>query len=102
MKGCIEFEVFDTLNCPECGGENLHQESYTSFWREQEDSGIGTIRTDERGLIVKNERGMKDNHSPRRDGLLILFSCETCSRYPELAIYQHKGSTFMAWKSTIK
>lgn len=42
-----------------------------------------------------------DNPSPRRQGLLIEFSCETCGMGKQhrhiLQIYQHKGQTYVEW-----
>lgn len=43
------------------------------------------------------------NPSSRRDGLVISFTCEQCSRDDpgdviELTIAQHKGSTEIGWR----
>ena len=37
------------------------------------------------------------NPSNRRDGMAVQFYCETCPSRPKLAIYQHKGTTYVGW-----
>ena len=86
----------DGLICPKCGCDNLHQNEVSVFWRKQEDSaecasiGSSVLQTN---YFVDPGR----NPSPRRDGLLIKFYCEQCDADPELAIYQHKGTTYIKW-----
>ena len=91
-----------TLHCP-CGSENLHQRETTIFER-YEDEPMTTV-------IAQKGRDVEVYHSPsedtrnpsaRRHGLIIRFECEQCSigKYSkrlELAIWQHKGSTFVGW-----
>ena len=81
-----------------CGSNNLHQESVKVFWRESEDSSQGTF-FESKGNYFNKHINPNDNPSNRRDGLLIRFSCECCSSEPELAIYQHKGTTYVEWQS---
>lgn len=89
------------LLCPNCGCENLHQTSVSIFDR-HEDAEITTVikqSFDE----LSSRRVMSrasGNPSLRRHGLVIEFWCEQC---PEdvakaLAIYQHKGTTFVEWQ----
>jgi predicted nucleic-acid-binding Zn-ribbon protein len=91
------------LLCPRCDFTGLHQSDVEIFNRE-EDS--------EHGLhvgVYKNSMFtdvlMIDNPSPRRQGMFIKFWCESCGydQYNKkvvdnkLAIYQHKGTTYMEW-----
>lgn len=81
-----------------CGSEELHQREVSVFWRDGEDSQTGkNIRSTLRATESFLTQG--ENPSPRRDGLLVKFSCEQCDSEPELAIYQHKGRTCMKWHS---
>lgn len=85
------------LNCPNCTSNNLHQVSASVFFRDAEDSDTGKFfRIDS----TKAEKTFGDkNPSSRRDGLLIEFECEQCDADPILAVYQHKGFTFIGWHS---
>lgn len=88
----------DGLRCV-CGNANLHQEQVKVYWREGEDSNLGRCVSSTKQKTEQFEH-QSGNPSPRRDGLLIRFSCEHCFAEPELAIYQHKGATYMKWHST--
>jgi hypothetical protein len=81
-----------------CGSNNLHHESVKVFWREDEDSQEGTFFESKR-VYFNNHIDPNDNPSRRRDGLLVRFWCENCSAEPELAISQHKGTTYVEWQS---
>ena len=84
------------IDCPCCLGNNLHQKSVSVFFR-NEDSPDGIFKkVDLTGVEYAHP---SKNPSPRRDGMLISFFCETCDSDPELAIYQHKGSTYLEWHS---
>jgi hypothetical protein len=89
------------LYCPSCHQANLHQESCTTFWRESEDSDECNTTYTKCKLTEKKDKywALRNNPSSRRDGLLIQFECEHCDCGPVLAIYQHKGSTYVAWHS---
>ena len=65
---------YGLLKC-KCGGTNLHQENQTSSFPSQDTC----------------------NPSPRRQGMLIEFYCEGCEGALRLAVFQHKGSTYMEW-----
>lgn len=96
------------LNCP-CGKEgNLHQGNVTIFQR-REDGNTTTVIAQEGRTAQVSDFPSQDtcNPSPRRHGLLIEFECEQCSydcdgnttRPPfRLAIFQHKGHTYMQWE----
>lgn len=91
-----EFKYNDGLVCPSCAGENLHQVEVSVFWRDSEDSHNGTYVSTSTNRIDKDIDPNR-NPSSRRDGLLVKFRCECCTADPELAIYQHKGTTFIEW-----
>jgi len=92
------------LLCPNCGGNNLHQDKVETFDRAEDEYGV-QIRTTSCGGRTIIDRDMTMNPSPRRNGLRIHFECEsgmteegkksTCA--PVLNIYQHKGTTYMRW-----
>lgn len=86
----------NSLKCPSCGGENLHHETVDVYFRKGEDSIDGVfVRCD--STSVKPITG-EGNPSNRRDGLVIKFWCETCDDKPQLAIIQHKGTTYGEWR----
>jgi hypothetical protein len=84
------------LLCPNCRGNNLHQERIEVFRaREGADRALRT-QCDFGKTTVDSD--MRNNPSARqRDGMLIHFDCEHCKVGPSLAFYQHKGSTFLNW-----
>jgi hypothetical protein len=93
----------DRLACPECDGTYLHQEEVDIFVRKREDHSSNAITVDPYGSC---HAGMPSNNpSPRRNGLIVYFTCEHCHynlKYEKklafrLAIYQHKGETIIEW-----
>jgi hypothetical protein len=85
------------LLCPVCNGANLHHETINTYWRDYEDAESGVHSECNDGHTDVN-KDMSKNPSPRRDGLFIDMSCEDCGELPfALAIYQHKGTTFVSW-----
>lgn len=88
---------FGVLRCPNCDGDYLHQVKVDAFWR-KEDAATGIHEESGFGQPVHADVSMNGNPSPRRQGLLIHFYCELCDAPDlDLAIYQHKGHTFIAW-----
>jgi len=103
----------DWLNeCPECRGNNLHQEDVSVFnpapskvkyhiSGENESipqTQVTHVMADGTLTTARVDANATNNPSPEREGLLISFSCETCESTPTLAILQHKGITFIGWK----
>ena len=104
----------DWLNeCPDCGGNNLHQGSVTIFnhdgsdieWDEKTGDYKHAMRTRVTHVMADNTittarvpPEATNNLSLDRNGLLIEFWCEGCENKPKLAIYQHKGTTLIGWK----
>ena len=96
------------LKCPVCQGTYLHQVKYHIFSR-ADDAPTGTrVDVNEHvDVTFVNNTSMQNCPSPRRDGLVIQFYCEDCDADAEqagaasssksLAIYQHKGGTFLEW-----
>lgn len=89
----------DALACPSCEYTYTHQSIIEVFARQEDCDGIHTCV---RGETVMTDRNMSANPSPRRQGIRIYFTCESChgedgDNYPppyELLIFQHKGQTF--------
>ena len=104
----------DALNeCPYCGGNNLHQESYSIYdhdgyvaeWNQKKagyDYKYQTRVTHVMGRTITtasvDPEATNDPSSEHRGALLVEFSCETCENKPTLAMFQHKGTTFLGWK----
>ena len=99
--------IATVLRCPKCNGDNLHQRRVYVHCRTEED-GPGFC-----GDIGPGGASVRDLHadSPlflgRRDDLVIEFMCEHCddpTATPKvrfrLAIWQHKGTTFVEWLPT--
>ena len=83
------------VSCPDCGSENLHQESCEVIFRDEDKDGLLTIV--ENGNIETGYIQSPDIPF-RRDSMYINFSCEHCEGIKSLFIAQHKGCTFMAWE----
>lgn len=90
---------YGQLNCP-CRGEgNLHHGNVTIFKR-IEDGRTTTVIAQNGVTAQSSDFPSADtcNPSPRRSGILIEFSCEQCpEKNLQLAIFQHKGHTFVEW-----
>jgi hypothetical protein len=89
------------LICPRCRNAFLHSLAVRSFpidntsWSASTASSFGPH---EPWIFPAG-----DNPSLRRQGLSVLFRCETCSVSPdaalELRFAQHKGMTLLSWAS---
>lgn len=103
------------LRCPDCGDTWLHQGKVEVFDRFGDHKDSPGIRTSVEGGEVErddSDSAMDGNPSWRRDGVVIHFYCEMCNGYDgdseadkkaavrekRLAIFQHKGQTFLAWE----
>jgi hypothetical protein len=85
------------LTCPCCGGGHLHQVKVDAYWR-TEDASTGIHDQSSLGDPVFVDANMRGNPSARRHGLVIHFECEECPAPDlDLAIWQHKGETLIAW-----
>ena len=93
----IRFDHTGVL-CPECGGNNLHHLRIEAFFRAREEGPSLRISVERGGPSLDVSA---PNPSERRDGLLIFFLCENCNleaRDRPLAVFQHKGVTFIEWR----
>ena len=84
--------------CPGCGGEYLHQTNTTIYERKEDDEWTTVMKQDGKEMVV-TEFPSRDTHNPsyRRHDLVIDFDCEHCGGPHHLAIFQHKGVTYMEW-----
>lgn len=93
------------LDCPHCGGNYLHHHGIT-YYNRSEDAERGDLvklnyinADDQWSFDVSHQTNasMRSCPSPRRGGMEILFNCECCSAISSLAVYQHKGQTYIEW-----
>ena len=89
--------VTDRLCCPQCNSIYIHQGRVEIFFR-REDAKTGRYISADFDDIQLNSN-LLNNPSPRRQGMLIHFNCEECGKNHKLAMYQHKGETYMDWLS---
>lgn len=98
---------YKALRCPNCDECYLHQSDVAVFNRDEDADQVRvtTVRHDGVDEAIISE-DLSLNPSPRRYGLRISFWCEHCDggpdedttkKVPDLAIYQHKGQTFIEW-----
>jgi hypothetical protein len=85
------------LICP-CGSENLHAYHVTHYVRHREDGEVHVVGS---GAFHDVDEGPLHCPSSRRDAVGIRFWCENCSDRYELAVIQHKGTTFLEWRSVV-
>lgn len=96
------------LVCPRCKDHYLHQTDVMVFNRREdaEKAHLTSVVKDGPTAMVTVadvDNGTSLNPSGRRHGLLIDFACESCDGEESkskvtLAIYQHKGSTYLDWR----
>jgi len=102
----VDQHNYGQLQC-KCGSGYLHQVNVTIFER-SEDADTTTVIAQDGKTVQVTDFPNQDtcNPSPRRHGLIIEFDCEDCgvsnNTFPgaslqRLAIFQHKGGTFMEW-----
>jgi ribosomal protein L37AE/L43A len=93
----------DELICPGCGGSYLHQRRAT-VWDRDEDSPMTRETTVSVAVsTMVAETKYCANPSARRQGLSIVFWCETCDedeKEHELCFAQHKGVTQIFWRES--
>ena len=100
----IKFDS-EGLDCPHCGGNYLHHHGITYYNRLEDDERgdlvqLNHTNTDNQWSFNASHQtnaSMKSCPSPRRGGMKIFFTCECCPAKLSLAIYQHKGQTFIQW-----
>lgn len=87
---------YGCLACPACKEPYTHHIGTVIFNRPGEDQPPKLI-TDCRDDYIL--RWLPDNPSARRDGIRILFWCESCRAVFEMTIAQHKGNTYLECKA---
>ena len=97
MTTMIELSNEDTLLCPNCKGDYLHQLSAQVYFVDAEDSDKGNAFEISKDCV--SSVPMRNNPSSRRDGIRIAFNCENRDAFPSLIIVQHKGQTIVSWES---
>ncbi len=91
-------QLSDPAICPHCGFDFLHQEKVEVWFRDEDaDMALHTICGE--GITFFTEDSSLGNPSPRRDGIVVSFFCESCDAKSHLMIYQHKGQTFIEWSN---
>jgi hypothetical protein len=102
----------DWLNiCPYCRGNNLHQGDVSIY--HSDNSAYEYVEGGKHRYVPRTRvtHVLADNtitsasvppdatNGPGRDGLglRVEFWCETCEEKPRLAMFQHKGITFIGW-----
>jgi len=81
------------IMCMYCKHDYMHRIRTDIFKRGEDEEKCLHIIVDEDGCLC-NYDDNKLNPSDRRDGLIITFRCEECSKLTYLKIYQHKGNEF--------
>ena len=85
------------LECPRCGGNNLHH-IYVTVWDREEDAKYTRLTSVANGNVKQSEELSEVvNPSLRRDAITIYFDCENCGDGLALSIIQHKGTTYTEW-----
>jgi hypothetical protein len=99
---------YGELLCPDCRGNYLHQAN-TTIYQRAEDAPYTTVIAQDGHEVVATKFPSGDTHNPssRRHGLIIEFWCENCHAGDDdkaqivnphrLAIFQHKGNTYLEW-----
>jgi len=102
----------NSLVCPKCEGESLHQYKVVSEFRYSEDGSaqrttsqggcyMGSLKEDSPDTTISSKVDLSDNPKNRRDNVYISFCCEHCGIIEEpLCIFQHKGTTRIGWEKS--
>lgn len=99
MRKPASLNRYGALICPRCDCDFLHHEDASIFVRKEDDYWTTVITQDTANVTsTKFPNSETCNPSPRRQGMIIRFSCESCGDAPlQLALYQHKGVTVLEW-----
>ena len=88
------------VTCPKCKETYTHHGATRLFTRDTEDADTGNLVVSEGfSTLVKAQAPMGNNPSRRRNGIAIDMECEACGPIGRLAIFQHKGQTFIGWQN---
>jgi hypothetical protein len=92
------------LACPACGCNNLHHDGIRYFTRCEDDEDVQVVMVggyEEDVRVTTRPNSGSGNPSGRRSGMVVQFYCEVCPVLSSLAIYQHKGTTYIEWTDRI-
>lgn len=89
----INLTTKPALECAHCGNDYTHLEGFAWYRREEDDGVCSVAMSGKTGIPATIVMDNKYNPSPRRDGMHIIYSCESCGELSSLAIAQHKGQT---------
>jgi hypothetical protein len=99
----IEVDAWHNLYCPRCNENNLHLRRTVHYCRTEDDPLITVVSVDNISgftTVDKMNNDESNNPSSRRDGMQLLFYCESdCTEHKPLIlnISQHKGTTNFEW-----
>lgn len=79
--------MFSVVKCRHCNDDVLHHVAVDIHERVCEDAYTISRRA------YGGAASTTANPSPRRDGVVILFWCESCHGLTEMRVYQHHGQT---------
>jgi len=82
----------DVKRCPCCNSEYLHQQEVIVYERKEDETTVIETHATWRGTTKRRTAG-KDNPSPRRQGLRVIYWCEECDAKSVYVSLQHKGQT---------
>jgi hypothetical protein len=92
------------LACPSCDSMNLHHDGIRYFTRGEDDEDVQVVSVggyEGDVSVATRPNSGSGNPSGRRTGMVIQFYCEICPVLSSLAIYQHKGTTYIEWVDRI-
>lgn len=97
MKIKPEFgQCANQILCPSCGSEYLHQIEVTAYFRHAEDSKTGRKTVCSGTEVYASSNASMDGcPGSRRDGLDIVFECESCEGHQVVNLVQDKGLTYL-------
>jgi hypothetical protein len=96
LSNYVKYADNAAVRCLYCDDDYLHHNDVAIYNRAGEDSNHGLAIYAKSDSVTIND-DMAGNPSGRRNGLMIHFECENCSRTSKLALYQHKGVTYLHW-----
>ena len=97
----LTFDLFaNHLSCPHCGGECMHHGAVTIYDRKEDAPRVTKIEVRNcSALITRADSEASGNPSDRRHGMAIEFRCEDCEATSKFLIAQHKGQSFVGWRT---
>lgn len=96
----VNYSDFQSTLIAPCGDTWLHQHRVEMFCRSEDEAFCEKVEIDHySGRVMQKRVDNSQNPSDRRQGMRIIFSCETCEDGEHhLTIKQHKGMTYIQWE----